>query len=112
MPDLRIAATPLFTSVSVTAERWVDLEEVPVAQLPLWLSHARARVGAVSWHQHTSVVWRGERRCLPDLVTQARAQRAGSTAAPVAQPRPCLRCAPSWPEHAHVGLARLVQVST
>ena len=59
VPDLRIAATPLFTSVSVTAERWVDLEEVPVAQLPLWLSHARARVGAVSWHQHTSVVWRG-----------------------------------------------------
>ena len=44
VPDLRIASTPLFTSVSVTAERWVALEEVPVPQLPHWLSEARAQV--------------------------------------------------------------------
>lgn len=52
MPDLRIASTPLFTSVSVTAERWVDLEEVPVAQLPLWLSQARAQVRVLSSVSH------------------------------------------------------------
>lgn len=44
LPDLRIVKEPGFTSISVTAEQWVPLAEVPEGALVGWLG-ARRREG-------------------------------------------------------------------
>jgi tRNA G18 (ribose-2'-O)-methylase SpoU len=38
----RVTSDPLFTSLSVTAERWVPVVEVPEAALVPWLLNRRA----------------------------------------------------------------------
>ena len=41
VPDLRVVRDAVFGAVSVTAERWVPLIEVPPAALPDWLEARR-----------------------------------------------------------------------
>ena len=43
LADLRVLKDPAFRSVSVTAERWVPLEQVPERTLLPWLAQKRAQ---------------------------------------------------------------------
>ncbi|KAK9809483.1 hypothetical protein WJX73_002657 [Symbiochloris irregularis] len=42
IPDLKLTKTPLFESVSVTAQHWVDMREVPVKAFIPWLRQRQA----------------------------------------------------------------------
>ena len=49
VPDLHVVDSTQFTGVSVTAEKWIELEEVSEPQLPAWLRQARAQVRCLSF---------------------------------------------------------------
>lgn len=75
--DIRVVKTDDFKGVSVTAERWLPLSEVPVQALPAWLAFKRAEgYVLVGLEQTTGSVqlteFKWPRRCLLLLGAEGR----------------------------------------
>ncbi|KAF6260973.1 hypothetical protein COO60DRAFT_830876 [Scenedesmus sp. NREL 46B-D3] len=62
LADRRVAADAAFTSISVTAERWVPIEEVKEAALLSWLATKQAQGYALVGLEQTA-----ESTCLPEF---------------------------------------------